>query len=483
MKNIRIVQILQTAFILLLLGGINNLAQIKAPEDTLIAGNWIGSLNFGAQQLRIVIKIKLTDSGYFKGTLDSPDQGAKDIPFDTVTLNSGKIKAASKMIGGVFEGTINMDSLIIRGEWKQGGTTLPLVMKKTNESVEAKRPQEPKRPFPYKEEEVTVENKIDNIKLAGTLTLPNQTGIFPAVVLITGSGAQDRDEMLMGHKPFLVISDYLTRNGIAVLRMDDRGIGKSTGDFAKATTFDFVNDISSAVEYLKSRADINKTQIGLIGHSEGGLIAPLVAVKTPDVSYITLLAGPGVPGNELLALQISAILRSGGIKEDVIEKNNLFMKTLFNVILQDADSATTAKRIDGVINEFINGLTEEEKKNPMNSEEGIRKQISTLTSPWFKTFLSYDPKPTLEKVKCPVLALNGTADLQVSSKQNLPPIKEALIKGGNNKFEIIELPKLNHLFQHAETGSISEYGKLEETISPEVLKIMADWIKKTINNK
>jgi len=483
MKNIRIVQILQTAFILLLLGGINNLAQIKAPEDTLIAGNWIGSLNFGAQQLRIVIKIKLTDSGYFKGTLDSPDQGAKDIPFDTVTLISGKIKAESKMIGGVYEGTINMDSLIIRGEWKQGGTTLPLVMKKTNESVEAKRPQEPKRPFPYKEEEVTVENKIDNIKLAGTLTLPNQTGIFPAVVLITGSGAQDRDEMLMGHKPFLVISDYLTRNGIAVLRMDDRGIGKSTGDFAKATTFDFVNDISSAVEYLKTRADINKTQIGLIGHSEGGLIAPLVAVKTPDVSYITLLAGPGVPGNELLALQISAILRSGGIKEDVIEKNNLFMKTLFNVILQDADSATTAKRIDGVINEFINGLTEEEKKNPMNSEEGIRKQISTLTSPWFKTFLSYDPKPTLEKVKCPVLALNGTADLQVSSKQNLPPIKEALLKGGNNKFEIIELPKLNHLFQHAETGSISEYGKLEETISPEVLKIMADWIKKTINNK
>lgn len=483
MKNIRIVQILQTALILLLLGGINNLAQIKAPEDTLIAGNWIGSLNFGAQQLRIVIKIKLTDSGYFKATLDSPDQGAKDIPFDTVTLNSGKIKAESKMIGGVYEGTINMDSLIIRGEWKQGGTTLPLVMKKTNESVEAKRPQEPKRPFPYKEEEVTVDNKIDNIKLAGTLTLPNETGIFPAVVLITGSGAQDRDEMLMGHKPFLVISDYLTRNGIAVLRMDDRGIGKSTGDFSKATTFDFANDIFSAVEYLKTRSDINKKQIGLIGHSEGGLIAPLVAVKTPDVSYITLLAGPGVPGNELLALQISAILRSGGIKEDVIEKNNLFMKTLFNVILQDADSATTAKRIDEVIKEFINGLTEEEKKNPMNSEEGIRKQISTLTSPWFKTFLSYDPKPTLEKVKCPVLALNGTADLQVSSKQNLPPIKEALIKGGNNKFEIIELPKLNHLFQHAETGSISEYGKIEETISPEVLKIMADWIKKTINNK
>lgn len=480
MKNIRVIKILQIAVTFIMFSGIINFAQIKSPEDTLLAGNWIGSLNLGAQQLRLVIKIKLNDAGYFKALLDSPDQGAKDIPLDTVIYSANKMKAESKMIGGVLEGDVNLDSLTIKGEWRQGGMKLPIVLKKTMESMEAKRPQEPKKPYPYKEEEVTVENKIDNLKLAGTLTLPSGSGPFPAVVLITGSGPQDRDETLMGHRPFLVISDYLTRNGIAVLRMDDRGFGKSTGDFSKATTFDFVNDILSAVDFLKTRSDVNKKQIGLVGHSEGGEIAPLVAVKSTDVSYIALLAGPGVPGHELITLQIEAILRSNGVKDEGIQKNNLFMKAMFNVLLEDNDSASTENRINAIIKEFIAGLSDEEKNTPLNSEEGIRKQIASLKSPWFKNFLRYDPRPTLEKVKCPVLALNGTADLQVSSKQNLPPIKEALTKGGNKKFEVIELPKLNHLFQHAETGSLNEYGKIEETISPEVLQIITDWIKKNI---
>jgi len=471
---------LKTALLLLLISFTNGYAQSKQSNDALLAGNWGGKLKIEAQELTIYIKIKLTNEGYYKALLDSPDQGAKDIPLDTVILSGKNLRTASKMIGGEFEGTVDFDSLIIKGVWKQGGMNLPLTVNKTMESIEPKRPQTPKPPFPYKDEEVTIENKTDNIKLAGTLTLPASDGTCPAVVLITGSGAQDRDETLFGHKPFWVIADYLTRSGIAVLRMDDRGVGKSGGNFAKATTFDFTNDILAAVDFLKTRKEINKKQIGLIGHSEGGLIAPLAASKSADVAYIVMLAGPGVKGEELILLQSELILRAMQMPENMIQKNTLLMKSVFGVILEDADSASTFNRLNAIIKEFMEGLSDEEKANPVFNQEAMQKQLTQLYSPWFKLFLRYDPAGALEKVKCPALALNGGNDLQVSAKQNLPPIKEALTKGGNAKFEIKELPGLNHLFQRAATGSLDEYPKIEETISPEVLKIIGDWIHKTV---
>ena len=357
----------------LFLINLNTFSQVKSPEDTLLSGQWLGTLKIGGQELRIVLNIKINELGNFKATLDSPDQGAKDIPIDSIILSDKNIRAESKMIGGMFEGKYNPDSMMIRGEWNQAGMKLPLSLKKTTENLEIKRPQEPKPPFPYKEVEVTIENKTDNLTLAGTLTLPSEKGSFPAVVLITGSGPQDRDEQLFGHKPFKVIADYLTRNGIAVLRMDDRGIGKSTGNFGSATTFDFVNDILSAVEFLKTRPEINKKQIGLIGHSEGGIIAPLVSVKSADVAYIVLLAGPGVPGDELISLQLEALLRANSLSEEAIQKNKLLMKTIFGVMQREADSAAADKKTTAIMKEFRDGLTDEEKNSPIYSEEGMKK--------------------------------------------------------------------------------------------------------------
>lgn len=473
---------LHSVLFFLFLFNASSIAGYKSQQDTLLYGNWLGTLSFGGTELKIIVKIKTDDSGKLTASFDSPDQGALDIPFNTVSFISNKIKAECKMIGGTFEGDLIADSMKITGEWSQGGNSLPLVVKKVYTDIGPNRPQEPKKPYPYKEEEVTIENKTDNIKLAGTLTYPSTAGPFPAVILITGSGPQDRDESLFGHKPFLVISDHLTRNGIAVLRMDDRGIGKSTGNFGTATTFDFVKDILAAVEYLKTRNDINIKQIGLAGHSEGGMIAPLAAVKSTDVAFIVLLAGPGVPGDELISRQIEAIYSSSGLSEEMTKKVVLFAQSIFGVFKQDLDSTAQGQRISAIMKEYIDGLTEDEKKSPFNSAEALKRQVQTFSSPWFKAFLRYDPRPTLEKVKCPVLALNGAKDMQVDLTQNLLPIKEALKKGGNTKFEAIELPGLNHLFQHTTSGGVSDYGKIEETISPEALKIITDWILKTINS-
>jgi dipeptidyl aminopeptidase/acylaminoacyl peptidase len=242
--------------------------------------------------------------------MDSPDQGASGIHVETVTYKNGNLILEVKSIRGVFEGTLKEDGKTIEGEWKQAGSVFPLVLYYVDKVPETRREQDPVKPYPYAEEEVTYENKEAGVKLAGTLTYPDSVGPFPAVILITGSGPQNRDEGILGHRPFLVISDYLTRQGIAVLRVDDRGVGGSTGNFSQATTEDFVEDVLAGVEYLKSRKDIDSSRIGLLGHSEGGLIAPLVAVKSPDVAFIILMAGPGVTGEKIIMSQSELISRA-----------------------------------------------------------------------------------------------------------------------------------------------------------------------------
>jgi len=445
-----------------------------------LTGIWQGVLKVGGIELRLVIKVSKTADDQYTAMLDSPDQGAKDIPASLVSFKNGDVKIEVKAIFGVYEGKMEDDNTIT-GEWKQGATTLPLIMKRTDKAPELpRRPQEPQKPYPYREEEVSYDNAKAGIKLAGTLTMPNSDGPFPAAVLITGSGPQDRDEALLGHKPFLVLADYLTRQGIAVLRFDDRGVGKSTGEFAKAMSADFATDVLAGVEYLKTRKEIHPKQIGLIGHSEGGLIAPIVAAQSRDAAFIVLMAGPGISGDEILYLQGALIARAGGANETAIAKNLELQKKMFAVIKAERDNVVAEKKMHPIWTQALTTLTDEEKKalnfTGANPDSLFQAQIKQLLSPWFRYFLFYDPQLTLKKVKCPVLAINGEKDLQVPPKENLAAIAKALKAGGNKEFITKELPSLNHLFQNATTGAPAEYNKIEETISPNALQIMGDWI-------
>jgi len=448
-----------------------------------IEGIWEGRLKVPGIELRIVCKISKNPNGTLTATLDSPDQGVTDIPVEKVMVKDNDLYMEINSLGGIFEGKISSDFLTIEGQWKQSGQILPLIVKRVNTAIEILRPQEPKKPYPYLEEEVIYENKEAKITLAGTLTLPSKEGSFPVVLLITGSGPQDRNETVFGHHPFLVLGDYLTRQGIAVLRVDDRGVGGSTGDFSQATSEDFASDVLAGIEYLKARKEINPRKIGLIGHSEGGIIAPMVAVKSPDVAFIILMAGTGLTGEEILYLQTGLISKEMGISEKDITKNLQLNNKIFSVIKEEEDNKIVEEKIRQIFMTYWEDLSEEEKSKIGNPEDYLKAQLQSLLSPWFRFFLTYDPQPTLSKVNCPVLAINGEKDLQVPPKENLSAIKEALQTGVNENFTIKELPGLNHLFQTAQTGVPAEYAKIEETISPEVLKIISDWILEQTRDK
>lgn len=444
-----------------------------------LSGIWAGKLDLpNTVKLTIAFNLSKDDAGNYKATLDSPDQGAMGIPTESTTINNDSVRIEIPIIKGYYVGKIFYDEMKISGKWNQAGSSFDLEIKKVDKLEKPNRPQEPKEPYPYNSEEVLFENEKDNVVLAGTLTYPKEGNNFSAVVMITGSGGQDRNEELLGHKPFLVISDYLTRNGIAVLRFDDRGIAQSTGDHSKATSEDFARDVLAAVQFLKERKEIDKTKIGLIGHSEGGMIAPLAAIQSDDVSFIVLMAGPGIPGDSILYLQGALIQRAEGESEDKIQKSVDLQRSIFKMVINSNDDEKLNKDLRDKFYEEYPNMTEEEKKEIGDPEVYLDMQIKTITSPWFKYFLKFDPAPVLEKVKCAVLAINGEKDLQVPPKENLSAIKSVFEKGGNKSFEVIELKGLNHLFQTSETGRISEYGQIEETISPLALRTMLDWIKK-----
>lgn len=458
-------------------------AQQQDTSEISIEGIWQGKLKIPGIELTIVFKISENPDGTLTATMDSPDQGATGIPVEEVIFKDNTLRLEVKSAGGVFEGKISEDFLVIEGEWKQSGQTLPLTVKRVDKAVEILRPQVPKKPYPYIEEELVYENKEAEITLAGTLTLPSSDTPSPVVLLISGSGPQDRNETLYNHRPFLVLADYLTRQGIAVLRVDDRGVGKSTGDFSQATSVDFASDVLAGIEYLKTRKEINPEQIGLIGHSEGGIIAPMVAVKSPDVAFIVLMAGTGLTGEEILYLQGALISRAMGVSEEDITKNRQFNERIFSVLKEEDDSKNAEEKLRQMFMEDWEKMSDEKKEQIGDPEVFLEAQLQGLLSPWLKFFLTYDPKPTLTKVKCPVLAINGEKDLQVPSKENLSAIEEALIAGGNKNFIIKELPGLNHLFQTAQTGLPAEYVKIEETISLVALKIVGDWILEQTETK
>ena len=318
---------------------------------------------------------------------------------------------------------------------------------------------------------MTYENKSAGITLAGTLTLPRSEGPFSAVLLITGSGPQDRDETALSHKPFLVLADYLTRQGIAVLRVDDRGVGKSTGTFSQATAGDFASDVLAGVEYLKNRKEIDPKYIGLIGHSEGGEIAPMVATQSQDVAFIVLMAGLGINGYDDMVLQDFLSVKQAGASDEEAEWVRNWVKRFYAVPLEEKDDAIAKKKLL----DLYAGIKEEEKHSA-KWMGGITLNPDYAVSPAMRHFLSFDPVPLLKKVQCPVLAINGERDVQVPPKENLQGIEAALKAGGNQHYTIKELPNLNHLFQTVQPGGETDYGKIEETMSPIVLKMIADWI-------
>lgn len=445
-------------------------------------GTWEGKLNVGIE-LRIIFHIKQQADGSLKSTADSPDQSAYGLKCDTTILSANELTIQMHGLNASYTGQMINDSTV-EGKFTQGAV-FPLTLKKVEKVTERKRPQTPKPPFPYKSEDVVYTNKDNSLQYGATLTIPEGKGPFPAAVLITGSGAQDRDETLFGHKPFAVIADHLTRNGYIILRVDDRGIGKSTGNFSQSTSEDFAKDVSNSVDYLLTRPEVNKKKIGLIGHSEGGMIAPMVATARKDIDFIVLLAAPGVPITELMAEQNAAILRSSGISNDAVNEAKTLFRELASVIQGSSDSTTAIQKASVVMENWKakqpdSILVALELFKPEKRKEYVTVMTNQLQGPWFRYFMNFDPGPYLKQLRCKVLALNGDKDIQVISAQNLPGIEAALKKSKAKNVEIKELAGLNHLFQSCEKCTVQEYGQLEETFSPVALQTISDWLNKYV---
>jgi pimeloyl-ACP methyl ester carboxylesterase len=445
-----------------------------------IKGIWQGTLSISGVELRLVFKIDTDEQGALMATMDSPDQGATDIPVSSVDFRSDSLFVKVGSIGGKYVGRMS-DPEMIEGTWFQSGQSWSLNLKKVEKEVEINRPQTPKKPYPYHEEELSFHNPDADIDLAGTLTIPEGTGPFPAAIMISGSGPQDRDETIFQHKPFLVIADYLTRSGIAVLRYDDRGTAKSGGSFANATSEDFATDAESAFEYLKTRSMINPKKIGLIGHSEGGLIAPMIAAKNPEVAFVIMIAGPSLPGKDILLLQSDLIFRGNGTSDSLMKKILPYSEKTYEIATTEKNDSVATQRIDTLGKKFWDGLTEQEQdqlKKLGASIENIEMQTQQILSPWFRYFLSYDPAEALKNTRCPVLAIYGGKDLQVPANEDIRKLEK--ITAGKTNFTIVSLPGLDHLMQTADKGLPSEYGKIEETIAPVALTTMGDWLKKVL---
>lgn len=442
-----------------------------------ITGQWNGILKIQGIQLRLIFHIHKTEEGY-KSTMDSPDQMAKDIPIASTSFDNFNIKLTIPQAAINYEGILK-DNIII-GQFSQGGQSFPLDL--SRESNTLIRPQEPLQPYSYYSEDIVFTNVKDDVTLSGTLTLPQKNGKFPIFILITGSGPQNRDEEIFGHKPFLVISDFLAKNGIGALRYDDRGIAKSTGNFNTSTSLDFASDVDAAISYLKTREDIDKNKIGLIGHSEGGLIASIIASRNKDVNSVILLAGTGISGDKLLLLQQELIARTVGVSEDDIRKSKEINSKVFKMAIASESQEKLKVDLSNYIQQTLKNDSSTKIPNGMSEREFIDIQVANIVNPWMNFFLQYDPSTALTKVNCPVLALNGEKDLQVPPKENLAAIQSSLAKAGNKDVTVKIFPNLNHLFQECKTGVPNEYINIEQTFSPLALEEMRKWILKRVNN-
>ena len=431
--------------------------QVKAQDLTPILGDWFGTINVGVK-IPVVLHVK----GDGTAMLDSPSQGANGLPA-SLSLSGATITVVLATPAARFEGQVAADGASLVGQWRQGGGAAPLTFTRTA-PVAAKRPQTPQPPFPYRAEEVSYVNPASGLKLAGTLTLPNGPGPFPVALMITGSGTQDRDETIEGHKPFLLIADALTRKGVAVLRVDDRGAGGSEAGktIMSVTSADFATDVEAGVAFLRARHDIDPARVGLIGHSEGGLIAPMVAAKDPRIAFVAMIGGPGVNGERVMLSQTRALMLAHGAPVAQVEAASVQNRAAFDLAKAEADPAVSKPKLLALLQAA--GL-------PEGAAQG---QATMLSLPWMHYFLNADPIPALQALKCPVLDVNGGQDLNVVPAINLPPIRAALAH--NPDATVRELPGLNHLLQTVPPGSPPGYGAIEETMAPAALDLIVDWV-------
>ncbi|UKJ06424.1 alpha/beta hydrolase family protein [Solitalea lacus] len=459
--------------------GFIHLISFSYAQQVDISGDWFGGVDVGVF-LRISFHITKTENG-LKATMDSPDQKAFGIPVDEVTVLGDSIRLKINRINFSYHGSFNPSQQTIQGKFSQNLLTkeMNLSRKELAPRVDVKHFQEPKPPFAYYTEDIGFDNTIDNIRLSGTFTRPKAEGKYPTVVLISGSGPQDRDETISGHKLFLVIADYLTNQGFAVLRFDDRGFGQSTGSFANSSLYNFADDVRSAIEYLKKRSDVNVKQIGLVGHSEGGYIAPLIASTNKDVAYLVLLAAPGTKGEQVLLEQSALLMRANNAPQNRID---LELETIERCasIIKEADK-NQEYELKKEFDNYFTKLSQLESLGNLNKDAFIASRINIWMAPWFVNFLKFDPTPYLIKIKCPVLALNGTKDLQVPYQSNLSALKSALDRAGNKRCTFAAMEGLNHLFQTANKGTVDEYQSSAETFSPKALQLIGDWLKQHIN--
>ncbi len=450
--------------------------QIATSQSKAIEGAWQGELLIQGQPLTIIININKQSDDSYKGTFDSPDQKAFGVPFTEVTFANNILNCGiSKMLLFVSGELMPNDSLKLL--WQQGPAVFPLKLgriKGENRSV--KRPQEPQGVLPYQVKEVSFVNKIDQIKLKGTLTIPQGKGPFPAVVLVSGSGPQNRNSAVFDHQPFLVLSDFLTRHGIAVLRYDDRGTGESEGVFKIATSIDFANDANAAFNFLSQQNGIDKNKVGIAGHSEGGMIAPMVATQNKKVSFVVMIAGPALPIDSLMYEQIRLTMEASHTSEKDIQNQLIFNHQLFNYL----KAMPTYDKADAGLDSFIKQVVIGQMGNDTNglfvTVAAQAKQLHSVVTPWFHYFINYQPKSNLSYLKMPVLGLYGGKDLQVRALSNASVLQTILEKSKNKVFKVYTFPNLNHLMQTATTGSIEEYNEITETFNEAAMQMIADWI-------
>ena len=427
-------------------------------EDKVL-GLWLGTMKVSEQvSLQLAFEFEPDSSEVLSAKMNVIEQKAFDIPMNSCLIAGDSLHIRFDQAGIRYDGNYFEEEDIIRGVYSQGGGTFKLDLSRVDElPLVVNRPQTPVRPFPYKEEEVKFVNGKAGITLAGTLTLPEKGIDFPALILIAGSGRNDRNETEMGH--FLLLSDFLTRNGYAVLRYDKRGVGGSEGDYGAATTFDFSEDARSALEFLKARPEIDPDKIGLLGHSEGALIAPIIAAGQDEgVAFIVMMGGIGVSGSELLLLQARKMAELNGVPEEEINETIRTNEVLYELALSEDSDSLIAEKMREVGPDINDNM------------------INMLLWPWFRTFLSIDPDSYISQVTCPVLAITGENDVQCVAEQNLTAIEESLEKAGNSNYKVEMLPGLNHLFQTSETGSPYEYTQLEEIMAPVALDVILTWL-------
>jgi Dipeptidyl aminopeptidases/acylaminoacyl-peptidases len=449
------------------------LAQDPATANERFVGTWKGVLEMPGARLRLALDVSRSGDAV-GGSLTSLDQGNARIPVALIVRNDSLVADMPSIVASF---AVGLDGDTLRGSFTQSGATGRITLahlSNTIVAVVARRPQEPTGPLPYNASNVAFPS-VDGVVIAGTLTTPQGAGPWPAVILVSGSGPHDRDERMVGHRPFFVLSDYLTRRGIAVLRYDDRGAERSSGSFVASTTADFADDAEAAVRFVVQRPEIDRARVGIAGHSEGGAIAAVVAARSTDVSFIVLMAAPGIPGDSLLILQNRAQLRMAGVPAVELEPLARLTARLLHAVSGAKDSAEARERVLAIEEVYV---SEQVPERQMSLRKNLTSRNTQLLTPWTRYFLAFDPRKALASVHVPVLALNGTLDSQVMYRENLDAIAAALKTANNADVELVELPGLNHLFQTAETGAISEYSVIEETMSPTMLQRVGDWIQR-----